>query len=64
MQKDLPDGRYVVRVEQGLAQEVTPVGVGAVVVPIASLPAIIEDRALVGQELLQRIAEVVLKRCG
>lgn len=64
MLKDLPDGRYVVRVDRGAAQEATPVGAGALVVPIASLPDIIADRALVGRELLDKIAAVVLKRCG
>ena len=64
MLKDLPDGRHVVRVDRGAVQEATPVAAGAVVVPIASLPDIIADRALVGRELLQQIAEVVMRRCG
>ena len=64
MLKDLPDGRYVVRVDRGAVQEATPVAAGAVVVPIASLPDIIADQALVGRELLQQIADVVMRRCG
>ena len=64
MLKDLPDGRHVVRIDRGVVQEAAPVCAGAVVVPIASLPDIIADRALVGRELLDKIAAVVLKRCG
>ena len=64
MLKDLPDGRHVVRIDRGVVQEAAPVGPGAVVVPIASLPDIIADRALVGRELLQQIADVVMRRCG
>ena len=64
MLKDLPDGRYVVRLDRGVVQEAAPVAASAVVVPIASLPDIIADQALVGRELLQQIADVVMRRCG
>lgn len=60
----LPDGRYTVRVVRGVATEIAPACETAIVIPLAHLPAVIADSAVVGGELLEKIAAVVLKRCG